>query len=153
MVEAPCCKPEGCGFNSQVGHRIFSMYPILPAAPWAWGLLSLWQKWVPKDNSRGKGQLALSLTTVLPSVSWLCRQCGILNIWQSCGPPLPVTGIALLFFFFYYKLNIYCKEVMFLELPMWWGETFHLVCRPQIGLFYQRGKEGNCIGISTAKGV
>jgi hypothetical protein len=41
----------------------------------------------------------LELTTLPPSVSRLSRQCGILNISQTYRPPLPVTGIALLFFF------------------------------------------------------
>jgi hypothetical protein len=33
-------------------------------------------------------------------ISRLSRQCGIVNISQSYGPPQPVMGIALLFFFF-----------------------------------------------------
>jgi hypothetical protein len=32
-------------------------------------------------------------------MSRLPRKCGILDITQPCGPPLPVTGIALLFYF------------------------------------------------------
>jgi hypothetical protein len=31
-------------------------------------------------------------------VSRLCRQCGILNIWQPYRPPRPVKGIALIYF-------------------------------------------------------
>jgi hypothetical protein len=40
----------------------------------------------------------LRLTNPPPSVSRLCRQCGILNISQPCRPPRPATGITLLFF-------------------------------------------------------
>jgi hypothetical protein len=36
VVEAPCHKPEGRGFDSQSGHCL-----ILPASPRPWGLLSL----------------------------------------------------------------------------------------------------------------
>jgi hypothetical protein len=38
------------------------------------------------------------LSILSPSVSLLSRQCEILNIFQSCGPPRPVAGIALLYF-------------------------------------------------------
>jgi hypothetical protein len=34
----------------------------------------------------------MGLTTLPPSVSRLCRQCGILNISQPCRPPWPVNG-------------------------------------------------------------
>jgi hypothetical protein len=35
------------------------------------------------------------LTTSLPPVSQLSKQCGILNISDTYRPPQPVTGIAL----------------------------------------------------------
>jgi hypothetical protein len=48
------------------------------------------------------------MTTSPPSVSWLSRQCGILNISQPYRPPWPVVGIA--FFLLHLKsteCNIY----------------------------------------------
>jgi hypothetical protein len=39
----------------------------------------------------------VGLTTLLPSLSRLSRQCAILNILQPYRPPRPVMGIALLY--------------------------------------------------------
>jgi hypothetical protein len=47
----------------------------------------------------------IGLTTLPPSLSGLSRQCGILNISQPYRPPRSVTGIALLFFKSFEKIN------------------------------------------------
>jgi hypothetical protein len=46
------------------------------------------------------------LSTLPPSVSRLSRQCGILNISQAYRPPRLVTGISLLFFFYFTHANL-----------------------------------------------
>jgi hypothetical protein len=58
------------------------------------------------------------LTTLLPSMSPLSRQCGILNISQPYRPPRPVKGITLLFLF------MGCKAVESAEYQPIFGGTY-----------------------------
>jgi hypothetical protein len=57
----------------------------------------------------GKGGQHVKLTNSLPSVSRLSRKCGILNISQTYGSLLPITGIVLPFFLQYlYGQKFFC---------------------------------------------
>ena len=53
---------------------------ILPAAPWPWGRLILWQKWVPGMFPGGKGGWCVGLTTLPPSGA------DCLEIWEPHPP-------------------------------------------------------------------
>jgi hypothetical protein len=58
-------------------------------------------------------ELCVGLTTLPPSVSWLSRQCAILNISQPYGHPRPVTGITFLLYYSAYfqtlKIGAVCS--------------------------------------------
>jgi hypothetical protein len=93
--ETLCYIPEDRWLDTQWGNWILWIYPIPPAALGP-GVYS-----VPNRNKKcawgvERGRCVKLMPT--PSMSWLCRQCGILNISQSDRPPRPAAGIALLYF-------------------------------------------------------
>jgi len=65
---------------------------ILPVAPWPWGQLSLWQKWVPGVFPGGKGGLCIRLTTFV-------MKSGNINFLEPSGPLQACDGTALPFTF------------------------------------------------------
>jgi hypothetical protein len=87
-----------------------------------------------------------------PSVSRLSRQCGILNILQPYRPPWPVTGIALLFFFFFTKGHGVCflytsgnlDPMTNIRSSNWltpiWFRPVHSVRLPRLGLYWHRSR-------------
>jgi hypothetical protein len=62
----------------------FSIYLIILASPWDWGLLGLKHKRVPETEKKrflgAESGRRVIFTASPPSVARLCKQCGILNI-------------------------------------------------------------------------
>jgi hypothetical protein len=103
MVEALCYKLECCGFESQRGNLILSspgdliLQAALGPGVYSGSNRNKYQKHTIKCFWGVECGRCVGLTTLPPSLSGLCRQCGVHNISQRYRPPRPVTGIALLY--------------------------------------------------------
>ena len=84
---------------------IFHWHKILPIAPWSWGRLSLWQKWVPGAFPGGKGGQCVKLIT-LPLCCSVVMKSGSLNFLEPSGPLQACNGIALTFAFTCFEIEV-----------------------------------------------
>jgi len=90
-----------CGTNRKVAGSIpagfigiFHWRKILPFAPWPWGRLSLWQKWVPEAFPGVKDGRCVRLTTLPPSCADVTKS-GNLNFLEPSGPLQACNGTDL----------------------------------------------------------
>jgi hypothetical protein len=94
VVKALCYKPEGRGFDTRWSDFFLNLpNPSGRTRPWGF------TQPLKEMSSRNREIMFLGskVRRVRRADSRLSRQCGILNISQTYRPPMPLTGIDLLY--------------------------------------------------------
>jgi hypothetical protein len=99
VIKALCCSWNVAGSRPDEVNE-FSQFPNSPSHTRPWFTEPLTEMSTTSRKImflRSRARTVRKSENLPPSLSLLCRQCGILNISQHCRPPQPVTWIALLY--------------------------------------------------------